>query len=180
MRIKNNMKKLSTLNSQLSTRKGFTLIELLIVIVVIGILAIIFFANYIGVRERANDSKRKSELRQIQHALELYRYDQGAYPTPSLLNCPTGGPFPFTYFGNPTCNVTYMQKIPADPKGTTYYNGGNYYYTSTGTSYTLCACLENTNDNQGATNNTCVGAPAITPNCSAAGGSDKFFVLESQ
>ncbi len=138
---------------------GFTLIELLIVIVIIGVLATVFVSNYLGVRQKANDSQRKSNLRQIHAALELYRYNQGIYPS-SLQSCPTVSP---TYLGDPTCTVTYMQKIPTDPKGTSYYNGGNYYYTAPGgTSYTLCACLENTNDTQGAANTTC-GTIAYSP-----------------
>ena len=144
---------LSSLISHLSSLKAFTLIELLIVIVIVGVLATIFVSNYLGVRQRANDSQRKSNLRQIQAALELYRYDLGSYPT-SLKNCPTAGTH--TYFGDPTCTVTYMQKIPVDPQGTSYYNSGNYYYTAPGgTGYTLCSCLENANDSQGADNGTC-------------------------
>ena len=93
-----------------------------------------FFANYLGVRQRARDSQRKSNLRQIQAALELYRYGQelilfgtyGLYPA----NCPTSGPL----VGG---TETYMKNIPCDSKGISYYNSGNYYYTSGGTSYTF-------------------------------------------
>lgn len=153
---------------------GFTLIELLIVIIIIGVLATIFFANYLGVRQRARDSQRKSNLRQIQAALELYRYGQGIYPVSPLATCPTGS----LTFTSGSTTTTYMKNIPCDSKGISYYNSGNYYYTSGGTSYTLCACLENTNDSQGAANSTCSGV--IIPACTAEGGSGKFFVLESQ
>ena len=156
----------------LSSRDGFTLIELLIVIVIIGILATIFFANYLGVRQRARDSQRKSNLRQIQAALELYRYGQGTYPVPGTYglypaNCPTSGPL----VGG---TETYMKNIPCDSKGISYYNSGNYYYTSGGTSYTLCACLENIYDSQGAANSAC--STGVSPACS----SDEFFSLQSQ
>ena len=152
------------------SQSAFTLIELLVVISIIGALATIFIANFMGIRERARDSQRKSNLRQIQAALELYRNTQGIYPIPgayglySAANCPdsslvAGG-------------VTYMTKIPCDPM-TPYYNGSEYYYTSPGgTSYTLCACLENANDNQGAANSTCSNGGT----CSTG----KFFFLESQ
>ena len=128
-------------------RKGFTLVELLIMVGIIGILATLLMANFIGVRQRARDAQRKSDIRQIQSALELYRSDIGSYP--ALLystNCPTSSSLTG---GNPV--NTYMQKIPCDPSGSSYYNSGNYYYTSSGgTTYTLGACLENTADTQGA------------------------------
>lgn len=128
---------------------GFTLIELLIVVAIIGILATLLMANFIGVRQRARDAQRKSDIRQIQSALELYRSDIGNYPV-SLSSCGsslTGG----------TPVNTYMQKIPCDPSGSSYYNSGNYYYVSGGatppTTYTIGGCLENTADSQGVNTN---------------------------
>lgn len=122
--------------------KGFTLVELLIVVGIIGILATLLMANFIGVRQRARDAQRKSDIRQMQSALELYRSDLATYPN-SLSSC-----------GNPLAGGsppnTYMTKLPCDPSGTSGYNSGSYYYTSSGgTTYTLGACLENTADTQG-------------------------------
>ena len=116
-----------------NSRKGFTLIELLIVIAIIGVLATLLMVNFIGVRQRARDAQRKSDLRQMQSALELYRADNNTYPLSPLPNC-----------GQPLAanGTTYMTSIPCDPLG------GNYVYTSTGTNYTITACLENLNDNQ--------------------------------
>lgn len=125
-----------------NSKRGFTLIELLIVVAIIGVLATLLMANFVGVRQRARDAQRKSDLRQIQSALEIYRSDLGSYPIsiPSCGSSLTGGS-PLN---------TYMQKIPCDPSGTTYYNSGNYFYSSTGgTTYTLGSCLENTADTQG-------------------------------
>ncbi len=139
------MKKISNLKSQISNLNGgFTLIELLVVIAIIGVLASILFVNFIGVRQRARDSQRKSDLRQIQSALEFYRADEGSYPS-SLPACGSA----MTAGSPPT---TYMQKIPCDPNGSSYYNSGMYYYSSNdGITYILGACLENTNDSQGTT-----------------------------
>lgn len=137
------MKKFSIFKFQFSINKGFTLIELLVVVAIIGILSSFLMANFVGIRQRARDGQRKSDLRQIQSALEMYRADQGNYPTSSLVNCPVSAP---TYFGNePTCNVTYMQKVPVDPLNTGKYI---YTYSSGGTTYSLYSCLENTNDLQ--------------------------------
>jgi type II secretion system protein G len=122
--------------------KGFTLIELLIVIAIIGVLATLIMANFLGVRNRARDATRKSDLKQIQLALETYRADQGSYPIAPLPAC-----------GSPLTSgaTTYMQKIPCDPLNT---GQQIYRYTAAGTTYTLVTCLENVNDSQkDATNN---------------------------
>lgn len=120
--------------------KGFTLIELLVAISIIGILASFLLANFVGVRQRARDGVRKSDLRQIQSALELYRSDKGSYPT-TLPACANS----FTDGANPP--VIYMRKIPCDPSGALV---PAYAYTSPAgnTTYSLVTCLENKNDAQ--------------------------------
>lgn len=143
-------------------RRGFTLIELLIVIAIIGVLATLLMVNFVGVRQRARDAQRKSDIRQIQSALELYRADQGVYPVSGSGN----GNFPATC-GNPFVSadgaVTYMTKVPCDPFGVDYYNGGNYYYQSGGVTYNIQACLENAGDKDGTTTSLggtgCISSP---------------------
>ncbi len=117
------------------SERGFTLIELLIVIAIIGILTTLLMVNFIGIRQRARDAERKSDLRQIQAALELYHADTGTYPS-TLPVCGS------TFSSN---GVTYMQKIPCDP-----LNSGDFRYTYTynGSTYNLKSCLENVNDSQ--------------------------------
>lgn len=126
---------LSTIRYPLSSG-GFTLIELLLVIAIIGILATFSLANFLTVKQRARDAQRKSDLHQLQSALEFYRTDVGSYPI-NPLQCGT----PFT---SPT-GSTYMQKIPCDPLNTSQ----SYSYSSDGITYKLVACLENANDTQG-------------------------------
>jgi type II secretion system protein G len=133
-------------------RRGFTLVELLIVIAIIGVLATLLMVNFVGVRQRARDAQRKSDLRQVQSALEIYRSDNGSYPANAAgnilaANCGS------TSLGNAACTTTYIQKIPVDPSGSTYYNNGNYFYSSNNTTYTLGACLENSGDSQGVQSN---------------------------
>lgn len=53
-------------------RKGFTLIELLVVIAIIAILAAILFPVLVSVKEKANQSKCISNLKQIAFGFELY------------------------------------------------------------------------------------------------------------
>lgn len=117
----------------LSIQKGFTLVELLVVIAIIGILSSLLVANFIGVRQRGRDAQRKSNLRQIQSAVELYRADQAGYPT-TLPACGQA-------FTSTDGKATYMQKVPCDPSGAFYS-----YTSSDTTKYILIGCLENPND----------------------------------
>lgn len=143
------MKENLIFKSHLSSRRGFTLIELLIVIAIIGVLSTLLMVNFVGIRQRARDAQRKSDLRQIQSALEMYRSDVGSYPVVdpasklNSTNCPTSSSFVYV-------STIYMQKVPCDPLTSDYYNSGNYsYYSSDGRTYALCACLENTSETTG-------------------------------
>lgn len=131
-------------------KKGFTLIELLVVIAIIGSLAALLVPNFMSARERARDAQRKSDLRQIQKALELYKLDQtqAIYPTPAG----SGSYFYLSSSGigwSGSNASVYMNKVPVDPNKIV---NPNYYYkspkngsTDNGT-YDLCACLENSAD----------------------------------
>lgn len=82
--------------------KGFTLIELLVVIAIIGILATIVLVSLNTARIKARDTRRVSDIRQIQLAMELYSdSNQANYPialTDALLG-------------------EYISKVPNDPVG---------------------------------------------------------------
>src|SRR3989339_1578457 len=65
-------------------RAGFTLIELLVVIAIVAILAGLVIINLAGVRERARDTQRKSELTEVKSALRLYYNYYSRYPSESL------------------------------------------------------------------------------------------------
>ncbi|MDP3881194.1 MAG: prepilin-type N-terminal cleavage/methylation domain-containing protein [bacterium] len=60
--------------------KGFTLIEILIVVGIIGILSSVILVGLGSSRERARDSRRVTDLRQIQQGLELFYTKNGEYP----------------------------------------------------------------------------------------------------
>lgn len=125
------------INSKLN--KGFTLIELLTVIAIIGVLTALFTVSFIGVRQRGRDAQRKSNIKQIQSALELYRADNDSYPTTAAFSALTcGGAFTLG-------TATYMAQIPCDPSS----GGAYYYYQSSATSYVMGSCLENANDKDG-------------------------------
>lgn len=145
---------------------GFTLVELLIVVGIIGILATLLMANFIGVRQRARDAQRKSDIRQIQSALEIYRSDIGSYPgkvsvgqdgfqsDTSSSSCSGNGGIVYG-------TSVYMTKIPCDPLGTDEYG----YSLSGNTAYTLTACLENSNDKD---------IDTTTPNCTSGNRVGRF------
>lgn len=115
-------------------KRGFTLIELLVTIAIIGVLSSILFVNLQGFRERTRDAIRIKDVRTIQTALELYRTDAGTYPSPTALSCGAS-------IGYGT--AVYLQKLPCDPS-----TNNKYSYAVSGGTYTLFACLENSNDSQ--------------------------------
>lgn len=136
--------------SIIKKKSGFTLIELLVVIAIIGILSTLLTANFIGVRQRSRDAQRKSNLRQIQSALELYRADNASYPLD------TSNPFSTCQASFGAGSATYMKQVPCDS------NGSPYTYTSSGSTYTLIACLENTKDSDPQTKTTSPDPPCNT------------------
>jgi type II secretion system protein G len=67
------------------TQKGFTIVELLIVIVVIGMLAAIIIVAFNGITFKAQETSVKQDMKNISKQLEIYRIDDGRYPTSTTL-----------------------------------------------------------------------------------------------
>lgn len=63
------------------TNTGFTIVELLIVIVIIGILAAIVIVAYNGITSQARESTARADLSNFHKKLELFKVDNGRYPT---------------------------------------------------------------------------------------------------
>ena len=126
-------------------KKGFTLIEILIVVSIIAILITFLVPNFMGIRTRARDARRKSDLSQIQKALELYRSDQNppGYPGDGFMTGLCNACW--SQITSPSCTGNiYMRKLVCDPQTQNVYD----YTLDAGDSflYSLTACLENTQD----------------------------------
>jgi len=170
----NRLKKKDTLSEKTTGKtdakpnsvSGFTLIELLVVISIISILASLLLANFVGVRQRGRDAQRKSDLRQVQSALELYRSDSGLYPD-VLPSCGLS-------ITDATGNTTYMKKTPCDPLTKVPYS---YSYDNVTFTYTLYACLENDGDTESDKNQN--RTPNLQPDCTGADKTNVSFTLEN-
>lgn len=68
------------INSKTKLSKGFTLLELLIVIVIVGFLAAIIIASVNSARARGRDTKKITEMKSMQNALQIYFSTNGYYP----------------------------------------------------------------------------------------------------
>lgn len=124
-------------------KKGFTLIELLVVIAIIGLLSTLAVVALSSAREKARDSKRLSDLKQLQTALELYYTDQNEYPTEAVAVTLGAGNYVCLNnagFAAAGCATPYMGLVPVDPLGTQAYE----YTSADGTTYTIDAELEGT------------------------------------
>lgn len=129
--------KINTSSLKRDNRHGFTIVELLIVIVVIGILAAIVIVAYNGVQGRASDTQRVAAINSIRKALELYRTDNGVYPTAinsgtsSAGNVYPGGGWEVSQITSSSWLdrlVPYMRTVPLDPINTDSIHYFYYYF----------------------------------------------------
>jgi general secretion pathway protein G len=120
------MKRKTEIFSQLRKSRGFTLVEVMVVVVILGILAAIIVPKIMSRPEQARTVKAKQDILAIQSALDLYKLDNGFYPTTdqglqALITKPTSNPTPHNWKSD-----GYLQQLPVDPWGE------NYQYTNEG------------------------------------------------
>ncbi|MBU3957078.1 hypothetical protein KKI19_02285, partial [Patescibacteria group bacterium] len=108
----------------------------------IAVLAGLALVSFQGARKTARDGKRKADLEQIRSALEMCYSDANSYPLTGQIS------------SSVTCGgKTYLIPTPVDPS-----TSANYYYSSGGTTYTLCASLE-------------IGGGSVPSDCGSCGSS---------
>ena len=102
----------------MNNNKGFSLIEIMVVVVILGILASIVVPKIMNRPDEARMVKAKQDILSIQNALDLYKLDNGVYPSTdqglnALVAKPTTSPVPQDW-------KTYLQSLPKDPWGRDY------------------------------------------------------------
>lgn len=102
----------------MSKQSGFSLIEIMVVVVILGILASIVVPKIISRPDEARVVKAKQDVLAIQNAMDLYKLDNGVYPSTdqgllALVEKPTSNPVPRDW-------KQYLKSVPKDPWGRDY------------------------------------------------------------
>ncbi len=138
--------------SKLTTRdeRGFTLIELLVVIAIIGVLAALVLAALSSAQKGSRDSKRKSDIKQMQVGANNFISD-GNNLTVATLSAATAG----------TTGITsnYLTQFPTAPT-----SGDGYHYKATDNA-NWAFCSKNERDSTKAF----AAGPTITNEAAAPG-----------
>lgn len=138
-------------------RKGFTLVELLVVMGILGVLVSLVAGNFRFSQIRGRDTQRKSDLKQIANALELFYSDYNQYPSSEdgyIMacyylqgvggnKCDWGeGEFRDVY-DNLSTKTVYLKTLPKDPS-----SAYSYYYRTIeeNQKFQIFAFLENSED----------------------------------
>ena len=119
----------------MSHRSGFTLIEIMVVVVILGLLSALVVPNISSNVSEAQRTATRTQISQIEQALEKYHMDNGFYPSTAqgldaLVTAPTTSPVPRRY-----AEGGYMKKVPDDSWGNPYVyrnNNGRITITSYG------------------------------------------------
>ncbi len=100
--------------------KVFTLLEIMVVIVILGLLASLTIPSLMSNKNRADQQKAVSDISALENALDMYRLDNGDYPTEqqgiaALVTKPNVPPLPQRYPSD-----GYIRRLPTDPWGNSY------------------------------------------------------------
>lgn len=138
-------------------KKGFSFLELMMAVAILGTLASFVILQTAGARKSSLDNRRKSDLLNVQSALELYyaKASPKAYPESRASTPPNPPSFvPLALVLAPALvNNGFLSSLPEDP---TYNPSGSlcgsltwasrYYYSSDGSQYKILdGCPINSN-----------------------------------
>ena len=103
--------------TSLRSAAGFTLIEIMVVVLILGLLAALVVPKIVGRTDEARVTKAKADIKAIESALNLFKIDNGFYPTSAeglaaLVQAP-----PRAKRWNPD---GYLDKVPVDPWSVEY------------------------------------------------------------
>jgi general secretion pathway protein G len=101
-------------------RAGFTLVEVMVVVVILAVLAALIVPKVIGRPDEAKVIAARHDIGAIRQALDLYRLDNGRYPTTeqglaALVARPSLAPVPPNWKPG-----GYLDRLPKDPWGRPY------------------------------------------------------------
>ena len=87
---------------KLNNKRGFTLIEIMVVIVILALLAALVGPKLMGRTDDAKIGTTKTQIKQLETAIKLYKLDNGSYPSTeqglnALVVKPTVGVIPKNY-----------------------------------------------------------------------------------
>lgn len=103
------------------------MVEMLIVLSIVGILTAIVIDSAAASRAKARDTRRISDMKEIQLGLAIYYDVNRAYPVGTDATALSV-----------LASQKYIPEVPTDPQG------GNYEYTGSATTYCVGVKLENT------------------------------------
>ena len=108
--------------------KAFTLVELIVSIMIIAILASIWFYSYVWYLADARDAERKANAWEIKTALKMYKQKRWSHPKPwndfNILNNTNIVAYQWVLNEDVTPNT--MDTLPTDP-----YTDKPYFYSIT-------------------------------------------------
>ena len=109
----------------LTNSRGMTLIEIMVVVTILGIIATLVTVNVIGRLDQAKVSAAKTQIKNLETALDEFRRDNGFYPQTeqglkSLVEKPSSGRVPSSY---PKGGYIKGNAVPRDPWNCEF----NYY-----------------------------------------------------
>lgn len=150
----------------LMQRKGFTLIELIIAVAILAIMTsvVLLVIDPFSQFKKSLDTSRKSDLAQVQRALEQYYQDYSKYPANNasyqMIVMSGGSPTPLVWGSS---WAPYMDKLPKEPSSAKRYI---YVSSSDQQSYWIYASLDRGGKDPQACNTNGVSCPNV-PNSGA-------------